>query len=272
MKMLNRRLQLSRLLRRKLNAFITGKQHAFFIEKATEIEPLPETPYRGLERMYNVRVPHLSLEIDFLLDGIIRYLGCSSANNQYNIDAFDEQQWSDALPFHYDRAAEFTLLAGLRGAENKFTVVISFHDVLDLMNESDRQILCKPYFYAFSTQLKETVSNLTIFINDAKSIFALHPDIYTHQLELADVFANTPIASTALENLRNLIARLDLDLLSKEIYTPPTIYKKFNAKAYGLQAGDILILRNAYLLHGRTAGHVIDIKQNRWLKTIFVSG
>ncbi|WP_268123875.1 hypothetical protein [Roseivirga pacifica] len=255
-------------LKPQILKFLGHNEPYCFIKKAIGNQALPNTPVRGQLSMSELNLPkQLDLKIDKYLLEIVKILNEPIVNLQFNIDSYDLENWSKHLAFHYDRGARFTVLATLRGLSNKFTAIIPINNIIDHLPDKKVALeLCKAQY---GSELNLSKPNFPVMeLHCGK--YVLSSSIIDQGLEFKDLIGLNKKAQEALCTLLSTITLLDEAILDKEITQWPKEYSKFGAVGFNLLEGDILILNNKMILHGRTCGYVEIPHLNRWLRVIFL--
>jgi hypothetical protein len=238
-------------------------------------EPLPNTPFRGRRPMYAVSLPNRSYEIDLRVVALAAVLGATSVEIQTNIDAIDDSGWSPALTFHYDRGAVVTILAALRGAENKTNVLYPLSAVANELKPSGFvELLREPCFLRLGRDANENQSFPILVEGEKADSTRLSPQIVEGGLELGDIEApqGSKRHGEALAAFRHEINRLNRVLLECE--APPTCagqtVSNQNAMEVCLNDGSLVLMNNALVMHGRRRAPALDVARNRWLRVAFL--
>lgn len=246
---------------------LKGTRSHILIKSTNDAENLPDTPYRGSMPMYKMDIPKQSFLIDQKILRIASLLGSKSIRIQSNIDSFTEELWSPALNFHFDRGALITILGALKGASNKHTVLITIDAIIKKVKDPILiEMLCQPIFsFNQQDQLKKSVPFLTRMPDET---YRISFDIIRYGLELKDIYVSSDrgIGLEALGKLRKAIEDWNNILITQKTNDS----KEIESTSICLNNGDILIINNSMLFHGRTAGKVLDIKSNRWLRAMFL--
>ena len=249
----------------ELDEFNLGNRSFCIINTGVVESELPSTPFRGLKKMHEIEIPKMELQIDNYIWAVGKYLGGSSFNLQYNIDSFDSSYKSPPLNFHFDRGARYTILGALRGAENKYNVLLPINSICqELANQSLLSKLKQSVFYD-----RKLPGETFAILHEAKNTFQLNDEIIKRQLEFSDILSDES------EGNLSLCSFLDkIEFYNQRFLTSNTQVEEDKANTTFtilLNDGDLLILNNSQVLHGRRSGDVINVIKNRWLRTMFVS-
>ena len=245
-----------------LKELVNGDKYFCHLKTGITEPYLPKTPFRGLNKIYQIIFPSLDFNLDTLIWELSNYIGGKSFNLQHNIDAFDTLLWSPPLYFHFDRGAKYTILGALRGAANKFTFLLPINHIISGINDKLLvSALMEPVFFS-----KADVKKFFPLISLEQNRFRLSDSLIEEHLEFADIGTFDQCGFNAFASFLNIVEYFNQQISNTETksFDNPMMQKIL------LEDGDILVINNSLTLHGRNAECLTDIDKNRWLRTMFI--
>ena len=244
-------------------------------KRGANVEPLPDTPFRGQRPMFEVSLPDRTYALDLCVIALAAAFGATAVNVQTNIDAVDDSGWSPALPFHYDRGAVATILAALRGAANKVNVLYSVDAAARALKPAKfADLLCEARFVRCDRDYMCNLPFPVLTDLEMAGELRLSPQVVEGGLELNNIEAarGSDLHFEALTAFKNEISLLNRTLLECDPRLTSSDQPVANRRAaeFCLRDSDLVLINNASLFHGRRRAPALDTANNRWLRVAFL--
>lgn len=231
-----------------LSKFITYSDililRGIFIE-----QNLPVTPHRSGKSIHSITNPNFSFIADYLMHALAYKIGQAGGFAQSNINYVDSEYRVTPLYAHIDRGAKYTFLSCVRRSVKQDTVFATWNVFFENFNEA--------------INITDNHGNALFVIDRSRirlSEKALHLEY--NWLDIASYCAD----SFSFHNSETMF-NMHVDRVVRQDWV----------EEIDLQNGDILIFKNANLVHGRSAATITKNafskmrgnKDERWLRVLF---